>query len=122
MIERYIYVQKEPGKVVPLVVEVAFTEEEKDHGLMFRKSLPENRGMLFVYPNDERLSYWMRDTYIPLTIAFLDAEGYILELHDAKPLDDTSIMSSSHLCRYALEMNQGWFERREIDVGARVLL
>lgn len=107
------------GCEVPVTVEVAITEEERNHGLMFRNHLSEDRGMLFVYPGDQVLSFWMKDTYIPLTIAFLDSAGRILELRDAEPLDETPIVAGQP-CRYALEMNRGWFGRHWVGVGAQV--
>jgi uncharacterized membrane protein (UPF0127 family) len=121
MEQRYIAIQASPEKVgVLLKVEVAFTESEKDMGLMFRDSLPETRGMLFVYEDEEELSFWMKNTHIPLTIAFIDEEGYILEIQDAKPNDETSI-TSSQPCKYGLEVNRGWFERKGLGVGAQLI-
>ena len=100
-------------------VEVVFEVDSRRAGLMGRtkESLPENRGMLFIYPRPERLSFWMRDTLVPLSIAFIDDEGKILQIEDMKPKDTTSIRSKYRV-RYALEMNQGWFERAKVGVGS----
>jgi uncharacterized membrane protein (UPF0127 family) len=114
-------VVKQGGREVSVAVELAVIEGERNHGLKFRNHLPEQRGMLFVYPADQVLSFWMKDTYIPLTIAFLDSAGRIVELRDAEPLDETPIVSRQ-ACRYALEVNRGWFGRHWVGVGAQVIL
>jgi uncharacterized membrane protein (UPF0127 family) len=102
-----------------LTAEVAYTEESRTQGLMYRRILPENRGMLFVFPRAAPLSFWMMNTYIPLSIAYLDDRGVILNITDMKPLT-TNTHPSAGPARYALEMNQGWFARRGIKPGAKV--
>ena len=99
--------------------EVARTPLEKERGLMFRKSLGENEGMLFVYDSDQRLSFWMRNTYIPLSIAFISADGVITQIEDMRPLDERTVVSERSV-RYALEANQGAFARWGAAVGDRV--
>jgi uncharacterized protein len=103
----------------PLQVEVARTTAQRERGLMFREALPEGQGMLFVYEHDQDLAFWMHNTRIPLSIAFLDADGRILNIADMQPEDDT-IHRSSGVARYALEVNQGWFARQGITVGETV--
>ncbi len=89
---------------------------------MFRRDLPDDAGMLFVFPEDTRTSFWMKDTFIPLTIAFLAADGRILAVVDGKPLDETPL-DPGVTYRYALEVNQGWFGRRGLEpLAARVEL
>ncbi|MEM6821624.1 MAG: DUF192 domain-containing protein [Verrucomicrobiota bacterium] len=104
----------------PLTVEVADTEGTMARGLMYRKELAGDRGMLFVFPRPHRASFWMKNTFIPLSIAYLNSEGTILEIYRMKPLDQTSIASASMRIQYALEVNQGWFEHYGIKIGDRV--
>jgi hypothetical protein len=105
---------------VTLDAEVACDSLSKKVGLMDRESLPENAGMLFIYPSRERkkLSFWMHNTLIPLSIAFLDDDGTILQIEDMRPKDESSTWSMRD-GRYALEVNQGWFQRHGIAVGDR---
>lgn len=102
-----------------LTAEIAATEPQRATGLMHRRMLPENRGMLFVFPYTAPQSFWMMNTYIPLSIAFLDENGAIVNIADMKPLT-TDSHSSTKPAKYALEMNQGWFAKRGIKPGARV--
>jgi len=99
-----------------VTIEVARTFSSRKRGLMFRESLPEDRGMLFVYPEPDKLSFWMENTKVPLSIAFVDDHGKILQIEDMRPLDRGSVPSKYEV-RYALEMNQGWFERAGVAVG-----
>ena len=103
------------------VVEVARTPQEQARGLMARKRLGEREGMIFVYAADRRMSFWMKDTLIPLSIAFLAADGEILQIEDMKPLDLTPV-TSHRSARHALEVNEGAFERAGARVGDRVRL
>jgi hypothetical protein len=89
----------------------------RSQGLMFVTELPDDEGMLFVFPTDQQLSFWMRNTYIPLSIAFLDADRRILNIADMEPLDDRTFHASAGPARYALEVNQGWFAARGIAAG-----
>ena len=109
------------GRTAALTVELATTRAERELGLMFRESLPEERGMLFVFAADEETGFWMENTLIPLSIAYLDDAGEVLEIHDGRPLDET-VLWPSRPYRYALEVNQGWFERHGLGVGATVSL
>jgi uncharacterized membrane protein (UPF0127 family) len=102
-----------------LTAEVAATDSSRTTGLMHRRMLPENRGMLFVFPYATPLSFWMMNTYLPLSIAFLDEAGIIINIADMKPLT-TDPHPSTRPARYALEMNQGWFAKRGIKAGAKV--
>lgn len=104
-----------------LKVEVVQTEEEKARGLMFRESLGKNEGMLFVYEKEEFLSFWMKNTRIPLSIAFMDAKGIIVDIQDMEPFG-LETHTSAFPALYALEVNQGWFRRNGITVGDRVNL
>lgn len=104
----------------PLRVEVVDTLEQQERGLMFRQSLPENEGMLFVYREPQEMSFWMRNTFIPLDIAFVGADGIILNIHQARPLDDSVLYRSAGSAKYVIETNQGWFSRRGIRPGDKV--
>jgi len=99
--------------------EVAQTHQQHSIGLMHRQSMGVNEGMLFVYQAPEIRCYWMRNTLIPLTIAFLDDDGTIVNLKDMEPRTERSNCSAKPV-RYALEMNQGWFDQRGIKPGFRL--
>jgi len=86
---------------------------------MFRKKLEPNSGMLFVYPREMPLRFYMKNTYIPLDIAFIDENGTILNIEPMTPLDET-VIASKGLARYALEVNQGFFDKEGIKPGDRV--
>ena len=102
-----------------LWVEVVSTPDEQARGLMFRKSLPWNRGMLFVYEKPQLLDFWMKNTTIPLDIAFISADGMITEILSLTPLSEKTRSSRSPaLC--ALEVNRGWFKKKGVKVGHRL--
>lgn len=102
-----------------VTVEIAVTEESKTRGLMWRKSLSSDSGMLFIYPAEQPLHFWMKNTYIPLSIAFIKSDGTITQITSMQPLTE-EITSSSERVQYALEMNRGWFERNNIQRGDKV--
>lgn len=104
---------------VTLTVEVADTDASRAKGLMHRDHLPEDRGMLFVYPDAQPRSFWMKDTRIPLSIAFVDGSGKIVRIADMEPFS-TQRTSSLYPARYAVEVNQGWFERHGVAEGTQV--
>lgn len=101
--------------------EVVATSSGRARGLMYRRELAEDHGMLFVYRHAKRLSFYMRNTLIPLSIAYLREDGTINDLHDMKRLDETPIPSEGEV-KYALEMNQGWFERHGVKPGDPVAI
>lgn len=100
----------------PLTVEVAATEAHRAKGLMHRDALPEDRGMLFVYPDTAVRGFWMKNTRIPLSIAYIEADGTIARIAHMKPHDTTRV-SSLYPVRYAIEVNEGWFERHGVKKG-----
>ncbi len=102
-----------------LVAEVAATDSSRTTGLMNRRMMPENRGMLFVFAHTQPQSFWMMNTYIPLSIAFVDEQGIIVNIADMKPLT-TDAHLSSRPAKYALEMNMGWFTKRGVKAGTRI--
>lgn len=98
-------------------VEIADEPAERERGLMMRRKMAEDHGMLFVFESAGQQSFWMHNTLIPLSIAYLGDNGEVLEIHDMFPLDRSPIASQSASVRYALEVNRGWFARRGIDPG-----
>jgi uncharacterized protein len=120
---RTVTIDPSGGGEVRLRVEIADDASEIARGLMYRTALAENRGMLFVYGAEYKLSFWMKNTLIPLSIAFMDAEGRIVDIQDMKPLDDDPpSYVSAKPAQYALEVNQGFFEERGVEVGDRAEL
>ena len=109
------------GERVEVEVEIATDDAERAQGLMERTELAENAGMLFVYEEERQLSFWMKNTLIPLSIAYADSQGRIVDIQDMQPLDETPHPSAEPV-RYALEVNQGFFEERGIRVGDRLIL
>ncbi|MEW6377190.1 MAG: DUF192 domain-containing protein [Thermodesulfobacteriota bacterium] len=97
-------------------VEVAKTPEERSIGLMGRKHLGQNEGMLFIFETEDYHGFWMKNTLIPLSIAFIDKEGRIVRITDMKPLTLVSHMPPKPIL-YALEMKKGWFSANGINVG-----
>jgi uncharacterized membrane protein (UPF0127 family) len=109
-------IETENGAVVEITVELARTDEERSKGLMFRKNLPDGEGMLFLFDRDQLLSFWMKNTLIPLSIAYIASDGHIVEIKDMQPHDLNSVRSSRSV-RYALEAPQGWFGRVNVKPG-----
>ena len=102
-----------------LTAEVAATNAERMQGLMHRRMMPENRGMLFVFTDVSRHAMWMENTFIPLSVAFIDRDGIITNIEDMKPHTEDSHPAAKPV-RYALEMNLGWFAKRGIKPGAKI--
>lgn len=100
-----------------LTTELATTPTARACGLSHRNELPKNHGMLFIYPDLRPRSFWMKDTKIPLSIAFLDDSGQIFSIQDMTPMQTDKTYPSSRPAGYALEVNQGWFSKNGIDVG-----
>ncbi len=100
-----------------MVAEQAIRPKEIETGMMFRKEMGEQEGMLFVFPGPSRVGFWMRNTLLPLSCAYIDRGGVILEIHDMQPLDETPIEAGSDQIQYVLETKQGWFERNHVAVG-----
>jgi hypothetical protein len=100
-------------------VEVARTEAERQTGLMRRQTLADDGGMLFVFPVSGRHCFWMKDTPLPLSVAFLDDAGTVIQIGDMEPLSE-SLHCVADSARYAIEMNAGWFRRHAVTVGDRV--
>jgi len=99
--------------------EVAANDPARQQGLMFRQSMGPNEGMVFAFEEDARVCMWMKNTFLPLSVAFLDKEGRILNIEDMQP-HTTDSHCAVKPARYALEMNQGWFRKKNIAPGAQV--
>jgi uncharacterized membrane protein (UPF0127 family) len=99
--------------------ELALTPEQRQKGLMYRRDLGSNDGMLFVFEEANPQCFWMKNTPTPLTIAFLADDGSIVNLADMKPFDEASHCSARPV-RFVLEMNQGWFAKRGLKAGFKL--
>lgn len=102
---------------IQLQVEVASTHEERLLGLMYRKKLSQNKGMLFIYSSERIIKLWMKNTFIPLSVAFLNKEKKIINIEKMEPNQTKLIYRSKDLALYAVEVNQGWFETHNISAG-----
>jgi uncharacterized membrane protein (UPF0127 family) len=102
-----------------ITAEAATTERTRVTGLMFRERLAPNHGMLFVFDYKSQQCFWMRNTPLPLTIAFIEDDGTVVQLVDMAPQADT-LHCSQKPVRFALEMEQGWFAKRGIAPGAKI--
>ena len=113
------------GERVELEVEIADDIFESMRGLMYRTELAENRGMLFVFAEEQQRSFWMKNTFIPLSIAYIDSEGRIVDIQKMEPVNNEQTVPDADLPRYvsaepamyALEVNQGFYEECGIEVG-----
>lgn len=120
--------QAQPGKSLQLSagvhliqVEVAATEEQREQGLMYREKMPVNAGMLFVFGSPATQCMWMKNTPLPLSVAFIDAGGKIVNIEDMQPHTlDSHCSTRTVPVRYALEMNLGWFRQRNIKPGMNI--
>jgi uncharacterized membrane protein (UPF0127 family) len=99
--------------------QVAQTPEQRQIGLMFRKEMPQSEGMIFVFEQPATQCFWMKNTLLPLTAAFVADDGRIVNLVDMKPLTENSHCSEEPV-RFVLEMNQGWFARKNIKKGVKL--
>ena len=99
--------------------EVAANQKNRMQGLMHRRSMQPNEGMIFVFTQEERHCMWMRNTFLPLSVAFLDAEGRILNIEDMEPQTEDNHCAAAP-ARFALEMNKGWFAGKGIKPGQRI--
>ena len=116
--KRTLALEGKNGNVI-ITAEIASTKEQREQGLMFRKTLKDGEGMLFIFERDEVLSFWMKNTFIPLSIAYISSDFRILEIYDMEP-ESLAPVSSSRSVRYALEVPQGWFGRVGLGPGDMV--
>lgn len=99
--------------------QVAQPPHQRELGLMFRKEMPQHEGMLFIFEQASKQCFWMKNTLLPLTAAFIDDDGMIVNLADMKPQTIDSHCSDKPV-RYVLEMNQGWFSKKGIKTGTKL--
>ena len=109
------------GQIFTVEAELASTQEERNFGFMERKKIPDGTGMLFIFEYDQKLSFWMKNTPHPLSIAYIDSNGIIREIYDMIPFSLSSIESTVSV-RYALEVPQGWFQKNNITPGDKITL
>ena len=103
-----------------MLAELALTPQQQQTGMMFRTHLTENAGMLFVFPAPHRASFWMKNCPLPLSAAYIDPVGVILEIHDLQPHNTNSVVASSERVQFVLETSQGWFGRHHVTAGILV--
>lgn len=103
-------------------LEVANNPTDRAVGLMHRTELSEDQGMLFVFPKAEPLSFWMKNTMIPLSLGYFDSDLMLMETHDMKPNQTTEVYNSQKPAKYALEVNLGWFKKNKIAKGTYLIL
>jgi uncharacterized membrane protein (UPF0127 family) len=109
------------GREFTVSAEIAEKTEDRNHGFMERKNIPDGTGMLFVFERDQILSFWMKNTPHPLSIAYIDSKGKIRNIYDMTPYSLSSIVSTVSV-RYALEVPQGWYKKNGITEGDTVLI
>ncbi len=103
-----------------LTTELALKPTEIYTGMMWRTNLPEGEGMLFAFADATPRSFYMKNTYVPLSIAYIDTEGVIQEIHDLEPRNEESVPSTANNIQFCLEVPQGWFQRHSVVPGAVV--
>jgi uncharacterized protein len=116
-----MYIFNNQNIKITIKAEIADTSEKKSKGLMFRKNLAKNTGMLFVFNREEILNFWMKNTHIPLSIAYINKSGFINEIYSMKPLDTSITYPSKKPCTYALEVNKDWFKANNISEGCKIV-
>ena len=107
------------GKSAKLNLVVSNTYETRRKGLMHQTILGRNNGMIFIWPSSKKHCMWMKDTSLPLSVAYLSADGRILEIYDMVPFSEESVCSINN-ARMAVEVNRGWFAHNQITVGDRI--
>jgi uncharacterized membrane protein (UPF0127 family) len=109
-----------------LNVEIADTEEKLSFGLMFRQNLPDGTGMLFIFPDEQPRSFWMKNTFVALSIAYINAQKKIVDIQDMVPvkseMETPQTYPSAGSAMYALEVPRGWFKKKKIKIGDKIEL
>ena len=109
------------GKIAKLNLIISNTDAARRKGLMNQAYLEKNTGMLFIWPSSKKQCMWMKNTSLPLSVAYLSSDGRILEIYDMVPFSEDSICSTQNV-RMAVEVNQGWFADNKISVGDKINL
>ena len=112
---------RQDGSEYIVKAEIAIKPEDRNHGFMERKNIPDGTGMLFIFERDQTLSFWMKNTPHPLSIAYIDSKGKIRNIFDMNPYSTDSIISTVSV-RYALEVPQGWYKKNGITEGDAVVI
>ena len=112
---------RQDGSEYIVKAEIAIKPEDRNHGFMERKNIPDGTGMLFIFERDQTLSFWMKNTPHPLSIAYIDSKGKIRNIFDMNPYSTDSIISTVSV-RYALEVPQGWYKKNGITEGDTVVI
>ncbi len=116
-----ILIVSKSERKIHLQVEIARTYRERQKGLMFRELLAEDRGMLFVFSREKQMKFWMKNTSIPLSIAFISKDGIINEIYQMEPFRINPPCTSKEPAMYAIEVNRGWFKKHNITRGCKVI-
>lgn len=116
-----LVIQRGDGSEVKVLAEIADTQETRNRGFMEREQIPDGTGMIFVFDRDQILSFWMKNTPHPLSIAYIDSTGKIRDIYHMTPFSMANWTSTVSV-RYALEVPQGWFEKEGIAVGDKVII
>ena len=116
-----IKIIRQDGTEFIVKAEIAEKTEDRNHGFMERKEIPDGTGMFFVFERDQILSFWMKNTPHPLSIAYIDSHGKIRNIYDMTPYSTASVKSTGSV-RYALEVPQGWYKKNGITEGDSVIL
>lgn len=118
-IKKQIYVGK-----VKLHAEIADTPEKSAQGLMFRKKMADDHGMLFIFPDEQQRVFWMKNTFLPLSIGYFSKEKILIDIQDMEPvtseMQQPKTYPSTGPAKYALEVNQGWFKKHKVKIGAKL--
>jgi uncharacterized membrane protein (UPF0127 family) len=104
-----------------MITEMALTEKQERTGMMFRTNMAENEGMIFVFDRPQQASFWMDNCVLPLSAAYMDIDGRILEIHDLQPHDTNLVLSATDNIEFVLETPQGWFQRHNIRTGTIIV-
>ncbi len=104
----------------PMEAELALSPIEEETGMMFRTNMGPNDGMLFVLPYPQRASFWMMNCYVPLSAAYIGADGTILEIHNLEPHNTNAVVASADSVQFVLETPQGWFASNNVPVGTAI--
>ncbi len=103
-----------------MITEMALNEVQERTGMMFRTNMAENEGMIFVLPEPQRANFWMKNTVLPLSAAYIGPDGKILEIHDLQPKDTNPVVAATDNVLFVLETRQGWFKRHNITEGMMI--